>query len=209
MDSPFATAYVTVAGRIADLLADRPEVAGEQVPACPKWTVGDVVRHLAGNAGAPARVLAAPGLADPLRWWADAAAEAAPEIAASGYRAGPMVLDAFTHELDLRHALGLPRPTDDLAYGLILDVATGGFAWSVTSAGLPAVVLETPESGPRQAGDGTPAATVRAARHDLLRSLTGRRTPEQIAGLQWTAAPQRWLPAFRWGPFSPPPRPAE
>jgi len=58
--------------------------------------------------------------------------------------------------------------------------------------------------GPQPAG-----ATLTAGRHDLLRSITGRRTHTQISALRWSAPAAGFLPAFRWGPFSPPLRPVE
>lgn len=210
--SPYAAVYGAVSGRLADQLADRPGAAAERVSACPEWTVGQLVDHLAGVCSGSVvsdRPAAGADMPAVLAWWADAARRGGPGIAERGHEAGRLVLDAFTHELDIRHALGLPGPEDDLAYETVFGTASSGFSWSLTRNALPGLLLDTPETGPRQAGPGEPGATVRASRHDLMRSLTGRRTPAQIAALDWSVDPERWLPAFRWGPFSPPDRPAE
>ncbi|MER7077740.1 hypothetical protein [Saccharopolyspora kobensis] len=58
-------------------------------------------------------------------------------------------------------------------------------------------------------GGDDPVASVRAEPVDLLRSLSGRRTHAQIARLSWSADPAPWLPAFTWGPFTPPGSPVE
>ena len=187
------------------------------MPACPEWTVADLVAHLvdvcSGTLGAgppPHRA----GLGVLLARWARAAREGAPAIALAGRRAGPLVLDAFSHELDVRRALELPPPDGDPAYepayAFVLELASSALSASLDRHGLPDLVMATPSTGPRRIGrNGGPVATVRTARHDLLRSLTGRRAEAQIAALDWSDDPTPWLPAFRWGPFSPPSRPTE
>ncbi|NBH08248.1 maleylpyruvate isomerase family mycothiol-dependent enzyme, partial [Amycolatopsis sp. SID8362] len=57
------------------------------------------------------------------------------------------------------------------------------------------------------AGPGQPTVSVTAPAHELYRTLAGRRSVSQLAALDWSEAPARWLPAFTWGPFAPPPRP--
>jgi hypothetical protein len=84
-----------------------------------------------------------------------------------------------------------------------VEVVLGGFSGSVAAHGLPALLLET-DGAAWIAGDGRPAAVVGGGRFDLYRSLAGRRTHAQIAGLSWTGDPRPWLRAFTWGPFRPP-----
>ncbi|MFD0205215.1 MULTISPECIES: maleylpyruvate isomerase N-terminal domain-containing protein [Saccharothrix] len=48
-----------------------------------------------------------------------------------------------------------------------------------------------------------------ASRHDLHRTLTGRRSHQQITALDWSGDPSRWLPAFTWGPFAAPTEPGD
>jgi uncharacterized protein (TIGR03083 family) len=197
-------AYRAVRLNIRELAT--PGTAGEVVPACPEWTVQNLVAHLAGNcastAGTPF-VVDGVGLAGLLAGW-DVTAQRVETMAANGaVDIGRLLMDAFTHELDLRDALGVGVPVDHPAYPPAFDVLAGGLSWSISMRGLPALRLVSEDSA-WVAGPGKPVATVTAGHYDLYRSLSGRRTPKQIADLQWSADPSRWLPAFFWGPFAPP-----
>lgn len=119
-----------------------------------------------------------------------------------------LLLDAFSHELDIRGALGIPVPDDHPALADALELATMGFTMSVNAHRLPALRIETPDQR-WLVGAGDPAATVRGESLEVFRSLTGRRTIPQIRGLSWSSAPESWLPAFTWGPFTPPTQPIE
>lgn len=208
--APDHVAYRTVRQHFRELAA--PETAAVVVPSCPEWTVQDLVAHLAGNcastAGTPFEVDGV-GLAGLLAGW-DATAQRVEVLAASSaIDIGRLLMDAFTHELDLRDALGLAVPADHPAYPPAFDVVVGGLAWSISMRGLPALRLVGEDSS-WVAGSGQPAATLTASRYDLYRSLSGRRTPAQLAELDWSEEPTRWLPAFFWGPFTPPdPAPSE
>ncbi|MFJ6771686.1 maleylpyruvate isomerase family mycothiol-dependent enzyme [Kitasatospora sp. NPDC091257] len=218
--SPDHLAYRGSRENITGLLGGRPAVADVPVPACPGWTVLDLVGHLLEvcrtvAADAPGNLWEVPhadsgdGLAGLLAEWSrlDGGVERvlteSPQL-----RHTMLMMDAFTHEIDLRVALGEPVLPDHPSYPSSLDLVVRGFSNAVRTLGLPALRIETPGAEWR-AGDGEPAAVVRGHRHDLLRSLTGRRSPGQIAGLDWSAAPEAWLPAFTWGPFRPPAQPVE
>ena len=112
-------------------------------------------------------------------------------------------MDAFTHELDIRYAIGAGLPAEHPAFAGAFEVLANGFAGSVADHDLPALRLST-GSTQWTVGLGEPAATVTAGRYDLYRSLAGRRSHEQIAALRWDRDSHRWLPAFTWGPFTPP-----
>jgi uncharacterized protein (TIGR03083 family) len=203
---PRHVAYRTVREHVADITTRSPDAAGTPVPACPEWTVRDVVAHLAGNSAGMLGERSAgngAGLAELLGWWGRTGPQVERQAAEDGLEIGRLLMDAFTHELDLREALGVGPPPDHPAYPVAFDVVAGGLSWSLVSRGLPALRLAC-EDGQWLAGAGAPAATVTASRHELYRCLTGRRTPEQIAALDWTADPTRWLAAFYWGPFTPP-----
>ncbi|RKT19435.1 uncharacterized protein (TIGR03083 family) [Streptomyces sp. 1114.5] len=230
--APDHLAYRGSRENITGLLEDRPDVAGVPVPACPGWTVRDVVGHLVEvcrtvAADAPGNLWEVPhaepaadsadgvgdgpggGLGGLLAEWSqlDVRVEhvvtTAPQL-----RHTMLMMDAFTHELDLRGALGVPVVRDHASYPSSLDLVVRGFANAVRTHGLPALRIEAPGAA-WTAGDGEPAAVLRGHRHDLLRSLTGRRSLAQIAELAWSAAPEPWLPAFTWGPFHPPTVPVE
>lgn len=206
--APRHLAYRTVRQHITELALRSPDVADVEVPACPQWTVRELVAHVAGHClrriGETADGVGG-GLVDLLAGWERAAKQVEPLIADGTEDIELMLMDTFTHELDLCAALGIAPPTDHPAYPWAFDVVVGGLAWSLSSRGLPAVRLVC-ESGTWVAGAGPPVPRVTAPRYHLYRSLTGRRTVAQIAELEWSEDPGRWLPAFFWGPFNQPAR---
>lgn len=215
---PDYVAYRQIRQNVAELLRRHCE-GGRPVAACPGWTVRDLLAHLvsvcrrvvaASDGGAPdPRPVEAIDVVGLLSEWA-AVGERMDQILAdsSPRRGGVAVMDAFTHEFDLRHALGVSLPLEHPAYPGAFDVVVSGYSAAVRERGLPALRIET-DVASWVAGEGSPAAAVRAHRHDLYRSLAGRRTREQITRLSWSEDPDRWLPAFAWGPFTPPDRPVE
>jgi uncharacterized protein (TIGR03083 family) len=199
---------------ITALLQRRPDAADLPVPACPGWTVRDLAAHLlnicesARNSliGLP-EPLSGPddrrGVPELLDEWTRVGLETEKLVAESELWHGPLSMDVFAHEVDIRNVLGEEVPADHPAYPGAMGVVFGGFAGSVRARGLPALLIET--AGQRWVvGGGEPVATLRAHRHDLFRSVGGRRTHQQIAELAWTGPHEQWLPAFTWGPFDPP-----
>ncbi|MBM7774507.1 hypothetical protein JOD54_004711 [Actinokineospora baliensis] len=210
---PNNIAYAHVRETVTDLLTGKPDLADTPIPACPGWTARDLFGHLVEvcahamgqMTGIPqpfsARGLDIHQIAD--AW--DARADQADRLLADGGgRLGRVgVMDAFTHELDLRYALGLPLPIDTHpAVPRAFDVVISGLAASITTHDLPALRLVTP-TDTWIAGEGDPDATLTADRLTLYRTLAGRRAPTQMARLDWTGDPHRWIPAFTWGPFHP------
>ncbi|MFC4032428.1 maleylpyruvate isomerase family mycothiol-dependent enzyme [Streptomyces polygonati] len=216
--TPHHLAYRASREHITGLLTERPEDADLPVLACPGWTVRDVVAHLLGVCRSVAELPAAgqppgsgPGqdAAPLLAAWAEVAA-ITERLLESGRRGGNgiLVMDALSHEFDIRQALGLTPPVGHPSYPTALGVVTAGFSASVYAHGMPALLIETP--GARwTAGSGEPVARWSGPRHDLLRSLSGRRSVGQISAMAWSQDSSPWLQAFRWGPFSPPPEPVE
>ncbi|VVJ20357.1 Uncharacterised protein [Amycolatopsis camponoti] len=210
--APDFVGYPEVRRGVRALLESRADVHRRPVPACPEWTVADLLGHLAGIA---ARVLERHGGTVPpspppsipalLDHWDDVGEDLDRRLAEAGGRSGEiMVMDAYTHELDLRAALGVPPPVEHAAWAPSFEVLVRGFSGSVAGRGLPALRVRTTGGSEWTAGAGRPTATVTAPAHELYRALAGRRSLGQLAGLEWTAAPGPWLPAFSWGPFSPP-----
>ena len=185
-----------------------------RVPTCPSWTVKDTLAHVAGI---PADILAgnvAGAATDP---WTEAQVVArrdrsVEEIVAEWRETGPQVdgmIDSFgptgaqllfdltTHEHDVRLALGQPGARDDE----VLDVALG-FAIDRLASPPPAPISITAEHLSWTLGDAEPVATLRTSRFELMRALSGRRSPRQITSLEWTGDPEPFLPMFASGPFS-------
>jgi Mycothiol maleylpyruvate isomerase N-terminal domain len=206
--APSHVAYRTTRQNIADLVLVPRDVAGVQVPACPEWTVRDLVAHVAGNCvsrvGQPMAGNDA-GLVDILDVWQRAAEEIERGVAAGTEDIGVMLVDSFTHELDLHAALGVSPPADHPAYPWAFDVVVDGLDRSITAQGIPALRLVCNEAS-WVVGACNPTASLTATRYDLYRSLTGRRTAEQIGELDWSEDPSLWLPGFYWGPFAQPGR---
>lgn len=177
-------AYIQLRGRVIDLLRATPEDRGDLVvPACPEWTVRQLVGHLVG---VPEDVIAGnmEGVTTPA-WTAAQVArhqgrtlrELAESYGATGLlfdqiiptipapRNSQMVMDAVTHELDLRDALGDGEARDSAA----IDVALGWLRFAFADRLPPGTF------------DALDAATM--SRFDLLRSITGRRSRVEMDAL--------------------------
>lgn len=223
-------AYASVRLSLSGLLRETPDAAGVPVPACPGWNVQSTVAHLveicrrveamlgqgsAGGSGPAAVRPAADGLGELdldslLAEWERSGGQVESALRGRGDspRSAMMVMDAFTHELDIRFALRAPFPDGHPAFPRAFDVVIGGLSRSVTALALPPLRVRT-DADEGIVGEGEPKAVVHGSRADLYRSLTGRRTNQQIRRLAWSTDPGPWLPAFRWGPFLPPDEPVE
>jgi uncharacterized protein (TIGR03083 family) len=170
--------------------------AHRPVPTCPAWTVKDVFAHLAGT---PADVMAGrlEGVTtDP--WTARQVEERAgrtlDEIVEELEAIGPpfedamralgkgvdsrLLIDQWTHEQDVRGAVGQPGGRDAavVAWSVGKLVPGLGRAWG---SGELAPVRVAGESGEWVLGDGEPVATMRASDFELARILVGRRSRAQ------------------------------
>jgi uncharacterized protein (TIGR03083 family) len=205
---PNHVGYRQVRRNVAELVAQPRAEADPVIPACPGWTLRGLLAHLVGiaatatgRASAPAGDATIPEL---LAQWELLGAEVDRLLtAAGGNRGNILVMDAFTHELDVRYALGAELPAAHPAFAGAFAVLVSGFSAAVQDNELPAVRLSC-GNAQWTAGIGTPAATLTATRYDLYRSLSGRRSACQITDMNWSNGSHRWLPAFTWGPFTPP-----
>ncbi len=216
---PNHVAYLNAVRNVTALVADQDVPDDLPVPSCPEWTVRDLVGHLVGicalatgrmsgwaEAG---RFSGGMGVAGLLEEWNRMGEQAERLLAVQGGRRGSvMVMDAFTHELDLRYAMGAPLPAYHSAFAGAFEILLTGFSAEVSAHRLPALLVSV-DGQQWRAGTGEPAAALSGDRYDIYRSLAGRRTHEQITRLGWSRDSHRWLPAFTWGPFTPPTHPAE
>ena len=182
-DAEVSQAYVDLRARVVALLRQTPEqTATSPVPHCPTWTVNELASHLLGvpddvvygrmegvasDAWTQAQVV---------RHQAKSLRQIADELAALAVQFDPllphvpamsrsqMVMDAVTHEHDLRHAVGAPGARDSTA-------VRAGLAW---------LMGWCTRTNPATA---SAIAAVGAADFDVLRSLTGRRSMAQMAAL--------------------------
>ena len=211
----FGEAYGSTRRRVIALVSGiSDEEAALTVPACPDWSVRDVVAHLTGIAADATRGqlegVGSPewtqrqvderrdkSLDDVLAEWAaageqiDGALAYFPKAAASLF-----VGDTVTHEHDIRLPLGRPDARDDPAVEVALEGYTRWFGRRLKDRELPAVRLV---AGDRDwvAGAGEPGAEVEApSTFELLRGLTGRRTRQEIAGFRWSPSSEPYLDLF-------------
>ncbi len=200
-----SAAYRGVRERIIELVRGAPSARQTMVaPATPEWRVHDVVAHLAG---ATADVLAGrlDGVgSDPwtakqvedrrdvptdavLDEWDTNSVQIDPMVPAFGPASGQIVLDAVTHEHDIRDAFGAPGARDTDAVHIGSAWAAERVADAHTAAGFGALRVET-NLWSRTFGEGAgePDATVRVDAFELLRGSTGRRSLAQITAWDWS-----------------------
>jgi uncharacterized protein (TIGR03083 family) len=207
--------------RISDLvMALATGDAGRPVPACPGWSVHDVVAHLVGicadvlagrvegvatDPWTEAQVLTRRGrsVADVVEEWSGVAPQVEAFAGSFPGRMGEQwVADLTTHEHDIRAALGSPgaRDSDGVVVGLCFLVETG-FRSEVSVRGLPALEVRADERA-WAVGTGDLAGSLVAPPFELFRALTGRRSAGQIRRFRWTVGADPYLPAFQFGPFT-------
>jgi uncharacterized protein (TIGR03083 family) len=199
----YAAEYGALRGRVTELVAALPPDALDIAsPATPDWSAHDVLAHMVGVADdavhgrldgvasdpwTAAQVDARRGVttAVMLEQWDEFGPQfqegmlAIPEIFA-----GQALFDAFTHEHDLRHALGRPGARDTESLELIYTWLTG--LRSVTEQ--QALCYET-EVGTVVSGVGEPVATITTSRFEIVRGATGRRSRSEIEGWNWDPKP--------------------
>ena len=178
-----AISYVALRARVIDLLRSTPESSGNiMVPSTPEWTIRQLAAHLVG---VPEDVLAGRMEGVTTDAWTHAQVErygqltlteladlfesSAPKIDAIIHNfpqpiISQFVMDAVTHEQDLRSALGVPGGRDSKA----IEVGVGFF-------------LNLFETNDPPLFDAL--VNTRIGQWDVLRSLTGRRTVEQMNAL--------------------------
>lgn len=178
-----AIAYVALRARVIDLLRSTPESSGNiMVPCTPEWTIRQLAAHLVG---VPEDVLAGRMEGVTTDAWTHAQVErygeltltelaelfesSAPKIDAIIHNfpqpiISQFVMDAVTHEQDMRSALGVPGGRDSKA----IEVGVGFF-------------LNLFETNDPPLFDAL--VNTRVSQWDVLRSVTGRRTVEQMNAL--------------------------
>ena len=207
----YAGAYRDLRVRVTELLRARPESVVERLtPATPEWRVRDVVAHLGGvcddvahgNMNGVATDTWTQAQVDKRRdWpfarviddWSEQARAVEPVMNDFGQPIGQMLFDAWTHEQDVRGALGEPGGRDSAA----MDVA---FDWWLATAraqpveqGGPGALRLITEQETVVLGPGEPTLTLRTTRFELLRTLTGRRSAAQVRSLDFDGPPLEHL----------------
>jgi uncharacterized protein (TIGR03083 family) len=178
-----AVSYIALRARVVDLLRSTPESSGDMmVPCTPEWTVRQLAAHIVG---VPEDVLAGRMEGVTTDAWTQAQVDlyghltlleladlfeaSAPKIDAIIHNfpqpiISQFVMDAVTHEQDMRSALGVPGGRDSKA----VEVGVGFFL----------NLIEV--SDPRLFNELTSTSV---SQWNILRSITGRRTVEQMNAL--------------------------
>lgn len=214
-------AYAEGRHRLTALVADLDEErAATPVPACPAWSVHDVIAHLTGVctdvlAGRIDGVATDPWteaqvaarrhvpLREVLVEWNEVAPAVEAMSGAFGRAGAQWVGDQAVHEHDVRGALGRPGARDSDTIQIGLGFMVPGFLDAVAALGLPPLEVRVGDRTWRW-GEGEPAARLALEPFDALRALCGRRSTDQLRALPWTGDPDPYLEAFTWGPFTPP-----
>ena len=212
-----AALYRGVRLRTTELVSEAPPEALDRIaPATPAWRVRDVVAHLAGgtadivagnlegvasDAWTQAQVDArrdAP-IQDVLAEWARCSELVEPTIAdIPSLMRAMLLVDAVTHEHDVRGALGRPGERDGDAVAFAFASVIRGIGAQRGEGGALRFVHDAGES---VAGDGEPTATVRTSRFEVVRAAVGRRSIDQIAAWGWDGPPD--AAAIVLGRFTP------
>lgn len=111
------------------------------------------------------------------------------------FAARVLVTDLTVHQQDLYGALGIVRDRDVDRVRIGFATYTAGVDLRIKAAGGPALRFVT-EHKEVVAGDGEPAATVRAPRFELFRALSGRRSVDQVRAYEWEGDPEPFLELF-------------
>jgi uncharacterized protein (TIGR03083 family) len=191
-----AEAYESCRQRVSAIAgASGQDGSSRAVPACPGWTVRDVLAHLTGVVD---DVLAGrlDGVAtDP---WTAAQVEArrtrrVEEILSEWQEKGPAfaglldsvgppghqaVTDAVTHEHDIRGALGVPGARDSDAVRIGLNFLAPLFVASAEECG---VRVSVQVEGGARFGREDARSVMRGDSFTLLRAMTGRRSEDHCA----------------------------
>lgn len=187
-----------------------PDALATRVPGCPLWDVRELVSHLAAlphdaldgrseGAGSDPwtarQVSERQGVAIPdllAEWdeWGPQFATVLDDLGPVGLR---VVFDATLHEDDLREALGEPY-RDSPTHTMVLDNLIVAARERLSAAGAPGLTVRAAGRS-WELGEGSPVAALTAPDlGELARALSGRRSKEQLAALDWAGNSAPFLP---------------
>ena len=171
---------------------------GTPVPACPGWTVADVIGHLAAipKDALAGRLTGPPSeeetaaqvdrfrgrpMAQTLAGWTELAPRFEEIVAA--FKVSPAVIDVASHEQDIRGAVGRPGARDTEA---IREMS----GWLLARLRPPVRLRVAVEDTRIQVGpDGEPVLGLTTTWYEAFRWRMGRRSRGQLAALDWSGDP--------------------
>jgi uncharacterized protein (TIGR03083 family) len=223
MDS--ARIYDETRRRITALVSEAGDRIERPVPACPDWTVKDVVAHLAGLTAdwrnlnladygsdewteAQVAFRRERDLVSLLAEWEDHTDAIRPMLDEPGAAGLPpympmmVITDIVAHEHDIRGALGVPGARDSEAVVVGLRSQIGGMRQHFGRVGLPALRIDAVGLRDWAVGTDEPVATLRGNLFDLFRATGGRRTMDEVRAMEWDGDPGTFLPHLLQPPYT-------
>ena len=200
--TPLSTYYREGRERLTALVREHPDADATPVPATPGWTVHDVIAHLTGVAedlatGAP------PSGGPTFEWTAGHVARGAgvpteellkrwagfSPVVESIVDKGvwPPVMDVVSHEHDVRGALGDTSGRDAEFIAIAAKVLLGSL-----NTGRP-LVIETEQRQIRVGPEEGDPVVLRTTSWEAFRFRLGRRSPAQLAAMDWSEDPSEFL----------------
>jgi uncharacterized protein (TIGR03083 family) len=224
-----ATTYNETRERIAALVLDTEDQVERPVPACPDWRIKDVVAHLTGLAADwrddNLEDYASPAWTDAqveqrrdqdlqriLAEWAEHSSAISPLLNDPARTGLPdfmpllVITDLAAHEHDVRGALGRPGARDSSAVQVGLRSQIGGLRQHFSALGLEPLRVDAVGMRDWMVGHGDPVATVRGDPFEIFRATGGRRTVEEVRGLDWIGDAEQFIPHFLQPPYEWPQR---
>jgi uncharacterized protein (TIGR03083 family) len=204
------TEWTNTQRRVVELIESLDAAEAERsVPACPDWTVTQLLAHMVGL---NADVLAGDEPDDHNSTWTQrqvdrrAGREPADLVAEWLALTQPMqdwmhehgtrpLHDAVIHEQDMRGAVGRPGARDSDGLAAVREAMAERFATRVRAAHLAPVELRSP-AWIFSTGDGDPGLELFAPDFDLTRALMTRRTADQLRQWARMGAVEPYLPMF-------------
>lgn len=183
-----------------------PENEHTPVPACPGWTLHDIVAHLTGaledlivgnieSGPTPAWTAAQvqryreTDLIDLCVLWEHTIDRAGPLFRHMGLNFLP---DVVTHEFDVRGALGNQDRRDAEALLPVFQTLQYWNSGYFEKHELPAIEVVA-DGHAILIGDGDPQITLTTTLYEASRVFTGRRSLHQVRQLDWSGDPEPWL----------------
>jgi uncharacterized protein (TIGR03083 family) len=191
--------------RITELVRELPESeAASPVPACPEWTVHDVVAHLAGVVddalnGRLDGIATEPWTAAQVAKRKDDTLE---EIVAEWSQLAPQfeqlplpfqaVADVASHEQDLRGAVGRPGFRDNEAIQFLVPLLVDHLVERTATHGMPPLELVVGEHSVLGGADNDgELVRLEAEPFEFFRAVFGRRSWAQLEAMAWSGGDHR------------------
>jgi uncharacterized protein (TIGR03083 family) len=215
LEEPTAAEYRNARLRVQEVAAALDDGdAARIVPACPEWSVRDLLSHVTGiavdlsngrrpdNGDTQAWVdrqveeRRHRSISDIVAEWNDAGPRFEAMIASRPDRLWGLTYDTVVHEHDLRGALGRSDARDTSGVRFAARLGMRLVEADLAKHGLPGFRWIDDEGNEAIVGDGAPALTLRASAYHALRLLGSRRTLEQLRAADFDGDLDRYLPGI-------------